>query len=121
MQPDVVLEAPIKTIGELNDRSHWAARHRRRKFQRDQLGWMLRQHFKPKLPCTVVCTRIAPRKLDKEDNLPSAFKAIRDAVAEWLGVDDGGDQVEWMYDQTKGAPKFYGIRIEIYGSKDDQA
>ena len=49
------------------------------------------------LRCVLV--RCSPRKLD-DDNLASAFKAIRDEVAKQLGVDDGGDRVEWVYRQN---------------------
>ncbi len=58
------------------------------------------------LVCTL--TRIG-RKLD-DDNLASAFKAVRDQVAAELGVDDGSDAVAWRYAQERGPA---GIRIEI--------
>lgn len=56
--------------------------------------------------------RIAPRELDS-DNLASAFKAIRDAVAKFIGVSDapsGG--INWTYAQEKS--KDYAVRIEFF-------
>lgn len=36
-----------------------------------------------------------------DDNIRAAFKAVRDAVAEFLGVDDGSSQMHFIYQQTK--------------------
>lgn len=68
---------------------------------------------KPDLTTTgqVHFTRVAPKELDS-DNLASAFKAIRDAVAKFIGVSDapsGG--INWTYSQEKS--KVYGVRIEF--------
>ena len=63
---------------------------------------------------TVSLTRISKGKLDEGDNLNSSFKFVRDAIAEWLGVDDGSDRYDWRYAQERGEP---GIRILIEGSK----
>jgi hypothetical protein len=62
----------------------------------------------------VVLTRITPsaRGLD-DDNLGSSFKAIRDEVAAWLGIDDRDPRVRWRCEQEKGAPKVWAVRIEI--------
>lgn len=47
----------------------------------------------------VTFTRLASGTLD-DDNLAGAFKACRDAVAAWLGVDDGPrGPVTWAYTQ----------------------
>lgn len=57
----------------------------------------------------VTLTRVSPRKLD-DDNLQAAFKAVRDEVARWLGIDDGDPRVDWWYAQEKGISH---VRIEI--------
>ena len=101
---DLRVKIGISTVSELNSREHWAKKHRRRKSQREAVGLTLNTCKRPRLPCDVFMTRISPRKLDEGDNLPSAFKAIRDQVADWLGVDDGGDRVMWHYSQRKGKP-----------------
>ena len=66
----------------------------------------------PAPPCTIVLTRVAPRALDG-DNLQSGFKAVRDGVADWLGVDDGSRLVEWEYRQRAGGVKQYSVEIEV--------
>jgi len=67
---------------------------------------------RPALPCTVLMTRIAPRKLD-DDNLRGAFKAVRDQVAAWLGVDDADPRVTWAYAQERGAVREYKARLDF--------
>jgi len=62
--------------------------------------------------------RISPGTLD-DDNLRGAFKAIRDGIAKFFGVNDG-DQARWQweYDQEKGPSRkkdprnAYAIRVE---------
>lgn len=56
----------------------------------------------PVLPVVVTLARIAPRALD-DDNLAFAFKAIRDGVADGLGVRDNDPRVSWRYTQAKPA------------------
>jgi hypothetical protein len=36
-----------------------------------------------------------------DDNIRAAFKAVRDAIADFLGVDDGSSQLHWIYTQIK--------------------
>lgn len=66
--------------------------------------------FKPdlsdvrKIPGVVVTfTRFAAGQLDKEDNLPASFKAVKDEVADWFGLPDNDDRFVWRYAQG-GAP-----------------
>lgn len=63
----------------------------------------------PALPVTVTLVRVGPRALD-DDNLAYAFKAIRDGVADALGVKDHDARVTWAYAQERGA---YAVRIEL--------
>jgi hypothetical protein len=63
-------------------------------------------------PFVVTLTRIAPRKLDS-DNLNSAFKAMRDGIADWLCVDDGHESVTWVYAQRKGRKGEYAAEVAI--------
>ena len=49
----------------------------------------------------VLLVRMSPRKLD-DDNLRGAMKAVRDAIAAWVGIDDGSARWEWCYGQRKG-------------------
>lgn len=55
--------------------------------------------------------RIAPRELDS-DNLASAFKAIRDATAKFIGFSDAPEGgIEWTYRQEKSAAKHYAVQV----------
>lgn len=67
-----------------------------------------------RLPCTVHLTRIGPKKLDSDDNLNISFKAIRDAIAAKLGVDDGeDDKINFVYHQEPCKVRRYSIIVEI--------
>jgi hypothetical protein len=54
--------------------------------------------------------RWGPRALD-DDNLRASLKAIRDGVADALGIDDGDPRITWEYAQERR--KAYGVRIRI--------
>jgi hypothetical protein len=113
---DLRIRAPIKTVSEMNQRSHWAGKYRRSKKQQQDIRLFLNTCRKPKLPCDVWLTRVGQRQLD-DDNLQGAFKAIRDEIADWLGIDDGGSEVMWHYDQVKASkPREYAVILEFYGS-----
>lgn len=111
----IQITLPIKTLSEANLREHWAAKSKRVKLQRTYASVMVGQHFR-KIMATgrfiVTLTRIAPRSLDS-DNLPRSFKAIRDGVADAIGIDDGSKRYTWVYDQKKGKPKEYAVKIKI--------
>ncbi len=72
------------------------------------------------LPAKITLARIAPRELDF-DNLVTAFKHIRDTVADLLipglakGRADGDKRLQWEYMQIKGIPKEYAVKITIKG------
>jgi hypothetical protein len=99
-------------------RLHWAAKARLVKTQRQKTRNALAaaggSFGVEVLPVTVVLTRVAPRRLDG-DNLQSGFKAVRDGVADWLGVDDGSSLVDWQYCQRSDGPKVYKVEIEVIG------
>ena len=71
----------------------------------------------PAPPMTIVLTRIGPKTLDT-DNLAGGFKAARDGVADWLGVDDGHPGLDWQYAQRCAGPKVYSVEIEVIAAKD---
>lgn len=98
-----------------NERRHWAAKARLTKQERG-LGWQLAGTLlgqtPPFLPLKITLTRIAPRKLDKDDNLPMAWKAIKDGICDYLGVDDRTKGIVWVYAQRKPSqPRTYHIKI----------
>jgi hypothetical protein len=106
---------PLLTISEANSRGHWSARAKRVKAQRWAMTLVLgvRPGFIPS-SMVVRLTRMSARSLDT-DNLASAFKAVRDQIAEWLGVDDGDPNVVWVYAQQLRARR--GISVEIFSTE----
>jgi hypothetical protein len=107
-----VIIVPLKTKRGLNDREHHMVRMRRVKVEKDTVGWFLHGRFaKPKLPCVVKLTRVAPSPGLDDDNLSGALKACRDAVAEWIGVNDRELwKVRYEYAQRRGP---YAVQIEF--------
>jgi hypothetical protein len=105
----------LRTVNTQNVREHWAKRAARAKQHRTQAWAELRAaDTAPRLlgPVVVTLTRIAPRKMD-DDGAIASLKAVRDGVADWLGVDDGSHLITWRYAQRKGAPKQHAVQIEV--------
>ena len=98
----IVIPLPLKIVSVANLREHWRTKAARAKLHRHTALALLRTHKLPMLPITVYLTRVAPRELDS-DNLASAFKAVRDGVADWLNVNDNDPRVTWEYAQRKAA------------------
>lgn len=113
--PDVLIEAPIQVVSEANTRGHWSTKYKRSKKQRQDLRLFLNTKRKPRLPCDVWLIRVGPKKLD-DDNLSGAFKFLRDEIADWLKIDDGGSEVLWHYEQRVTGKREYAVVLEIYGS-----
>lgn len=95
----------LATVSEANQREHHHAKAARAKRQRETVAlalFTLGRHpaeLLAKGKLRVNFTRLASVALDS-DNLVGAFKACRDAVASWLGVDDGPrGPVTWAYAQ----------------------
>ena len=109
----IEIRVPIKIVSVANLRLHWAVKAKLAKSHRAKAFNALASiAAPPDPPCTLVLTRVAPRALDG-DNLQSAFKAVRDGVADWLGIDDGSQLVEWQYKQRPGTVKTYKVEIEV--------
>jgi len=112
---------PIKTVSEANKSSeHWTTKHKRHKFQKYAIDLYMSSEVNMScLPCTIIMTRIAPRMLDSDDNLPMAFKNIKDYICNLLipgkkiGRADSDPRIKVKYAQRKGKPKEYGVEIEI--------
>lgn len=105
--PQLVTQSPNKPI------FHWAQRHRRVKKERADVHLILSGRARPGLPLTVTLVRQAPHAFD-DDNLASSFKAVRDQVADWLGLPNDRDpRVTWRYDQEKVARKNAGTLLRF--------
>lgn len=117
----------LKTVSEANNSEHWTKKRKRKSQQRQVVCWQwLADTPSIRVPCKVKLTRVGTRMLDVGDNLPMAFKAIRDEIAEQLipgrppGFADASPLIQWEYDQVKGSPngiivQFYAIEPEIEG------
>lgn len=108
----MVIVLPIRTVLGQNAREHHMARHKRIRREKEAVHYSLHGKPKPSIPCVVLLTRISPNKCD-DDNLSGAMKSIRDAIATWLGVDDGDDRVKYRYAQERGPRMHHEVRIEF--------
>jgi hypothetical protein len=106
-----VIVVPLRTVPGMNTREHPMSRHRRVKAEKEVIAWELHKVQKPAIPCSVILTRFAPSGGLDDDNLAGALKSVRDAVADWLGVDDRErTTVRYRYTQTR-APWAVGIEF----------
>jgi len=108
---------PIKIASESNMSEHWAQKRKRRKAYINAIKYYWFKHEeKITLPCTIYLIRQGPRRLDF-DNLVSAFKCIRDLLADLIipgmayGQADNDPRLKWEYDQSKGN---YAVIIKIF-------
>lgn len=111
-----IVTREITVVSEANRRDHWARKARRAKQQRTMASWLVRGFWfldkskKPTMPLVITLTRLGARTLDS-DNLAGSFKAVRDGIADALGVNDGSKDLDWRYRQAHDKPA--GIRIQI--------
>ena len=110
VHPGGAVSIPIRTGTGLNEREHWRARARRVKSERQATALFLRGN-RPALPCTVLLTRVGPSNGLDDDNLRGSLKAVRDQVAQWLGVDDRSPLVAWTYAQRRA--KEWGVEVNF--------
>lgn len=106
---------PLKTVTGLNAREHHMQRSRRVRNERQTARVMVISTLAVcavGLPCVVTLTRISPGIAD-DDNLQGAAKAIRDGIADALGVNDNDSRIEWRYAQEKCKRGEFGMRVEI--------
>lgn len=110
------LYAPLKVDAWTNVRGHWRTTQKRKDREKQTTAWLLRSRVLPDLPVVVTFTRISPRDLD-DDNLPSAFKYVRDTIAAHYGTHDGTSApITWRYQQRRARPDETarcGFTIEI--------
>lgn len=116
----IEISIPLRIVSESNMREHWAKKNTRRRLQHNAISLCVKPKLAfVKLPCQITLIRIAPRMLDKEDNLPISFKAVKDKLAALLTGDDrpgradSDPRLQWKYEQKKGLPKSYSILIRI--------
>ena len=106
-----MITVPLKTVPGLNARELWQGRSSRVKKERKAVAWSLVGQTRPPIPCSVRLTRVAPSGGVDDDNLSGSLKAVRDQIAEWLGIDDRHrNQVRYVYAQKRGP---WGVTIEF--------
>jgi hypothetical protein len=109
----IIIQIPLKLTSEANCNEPWYIKNKRHKAQRAAVAWKMREiGEKISLPCTVKLIRASPRKYDS-DNLQSAFKYIRDQIANELipgkrsGMTDSDPRIKWEYDSLKVKKDYY--------------
>ena len=120
------VEYPARLVSEANNRDYKRMKWARAKKQRNIAA--LRTKSIIGLPAvlaqpgkiTITLTRLIGKggRVFDDDNLTSAFKAIRDGVADALGIDDGSKRLVWEYGQERAAE--FGVRIAIAAGKPDE-
>ena len=110
----VCVRLPLRIVSEANSSDHWRKVAARKKTHRSTARLVLKKHARPVTDGQIKISliRLAPRVLDG-DNLQSGFKATRDGVADWLGIDDGSARLKWAYHQERGAAKEYAAIVQI--------
>lgn len=108
----------VYTVTESNAKRHWRPKAQRAKLHRATAFATLRSQ-KPRVPCVVTMTRIAPRQLD-DDNLPSALKHVRDGIADALGIDDRDPRVTWQCAQKTDGRGYYAVDVMIEEAPDSK-
>lgn len=65
----------------------------------------------------ITLIRVANGSMDDGGNVASGgFKAVRDCVAEWIGIDDGDPNFICVCLQQRGPYGFYGVKIIVQDS-----
>jgi hypothetical protein len=112
----IVMVQGLRLVSLANQREHWSVRAKRTAKERKAIGTALMSASVPRSVPQGLCAhvhlvRIGKRVLD-EDNLAGACKAVQDAVAKWLVVDDG-DRERIVFTRSQETSKTYGVRVEI--------
>ena len=119
--PTLSVEFACRTVSETNTRGTWG-KVKRKKEQRDAVEEALGPYphagrlmalYDSGGPFCIRITRISPGRVDCS-NLPPSIKAVEDALAFALGVDDGSVAfgICWAQEQRKGGAH---VRIEVWG------
>lgn len=112
----VELELPLRTVSEANVRDRWRTRARRAADHRGTVAKALRPRtgVLPKgESIDVELVRVSAGTLD-DDNLRSALKAVRDGVADALGLKSDADpRVRWSYSQQRCERGQHAVRINV--------
>jgi hypothetical protein len=127
----VNIKIPIKLKSEANASEHWIKGHKRHKTHKALVRYFLTGCHKPDtFPINVTLIRHSPRPFDRDDNLRTAFKWIKDEIADFLlgnvyastgtlkgkrlhGRNDDDERIIWNYRQEKSGVREYFICVQI--------
>jgi len=120
MRIEINIPLPKELLSEGNKRDHWAKKYKRdqRRNQYIMTFWTHHRIDKISTPCTVTFIRVSPRQLDF-DNYVITCKGYRDFIADKIfpgkppGFADSSPEIKWVYNQERGKPKEYGLKIFI--------
>lgn len=115
----ISVRLPLRTVSEANVKEHWAVRRKRTNLQRAMVSTAISmstadedmERITSSSPIMVKITRIGKRRLDC-DNLARSNKAIRDGIADALGIDDGDERIRWHYGQ-RTSNEGYWVEIKV--------
>ena len=97
---------------QTNNTGHWSNRAREAKAQRFMLAchWLaaLGRETLPR-PYLVTITRVGPRRCD-QSNVVTSAKHVQDQIADCLHIDDGDDEVAWIYKQELGP---FAVKVRV--------
>lgn len=117
----MIIELPgLRTYNELNaGRAGWRRKHEQRKAVKEHVTYMLlavdwTALEKPSAdnPWDVRLSRLGPREMD-DDGVVSALKSVRDAFAEFVGVNDRDRHIIRYSYEPHVQSKTYAVRIEV--------
>lgn len=123
---EFIFAVQVATVSEANRRDHWAVRSGRAKAQRyvayvaavAAIRKPIRDRIRGGGRWRIVLTRFSPRRLDS-DNLAGALKAVRDGIADALGINDGDPRFSWRYEQEVSIAKATrGVIVGISAEKE---
>lgn len=113
---------PLRLGRGMNSREQYMQRAMRVSREKRMAWAFLRSvSMPPQIMAPITCrlTRIAPSRGLDSDNLQGSLKAVRDAFAAWVKVDDAReDLVRYVYAQERGP---WGCRIEWAPSSEFEA
>jgi hypothetical protein len=110
----IELDIPIRLASEANQGGKLGAKIGRKSAVKTAVKAALPRLVDPfPLPVTVTITRLGGKQLDIDDNLPRSCKAVKDVLAEFLGVQDHGrdPRVKWRFRQRPAWSS--GVRIRV--------
>lgn len=103
---------PMRLVSEANQRGHWSKHHKRHREQRGIARLAVQSRLCARIypPFSVSITRVAPRRLDVDNNV-SSMKHVIDGLADALQINDADERVTWTFGQEKGS--VYAVKVVI--------